>query len=59
MNIPETFDLARFEQRVLRGEHEAAARDLLAMLSSLEQHYGRLGEVGEGAPGDVRAAEAT
>ncbi len=59
MNIPETFDLARFEQRVLRGEHEAAARDLLAMLASLEQHYGRLGEVGEGAPGDVRAAEAT
>jgi hypothetical protein len=59
MNIPETFDLARFEQRVLRGEHEAAARDLLAMLASIEQHYGRLGEVGEGAPGDARAAEAT
>lgn len=58
MNLPETFDLARFEQRVLRGEHEAAARDLLALLASIEQYYGRLGNVGEGASGDARAAEA-
>lgn len=43
-----TFDLDLFEYRAYRRDYEPAARDLLALLASLDQNYGALG-------GDFRA----
>jgi len=53
----QSFSLDRFEKLCYQHQHEDASKDLLRLLTMLEIHYGRLGELGGKVSGSSWAEE--